>query len=306
MSGSTKRVLITGIHGFTGQYLKSELLRYGHHVYGLGIHDLDEPGYFKADLSDPRSLARAVDNIRPQWVAHLAAISFVGHGNPNDFYKINLMGTRNLLEALARKAQPPECVLLAGSANIYGNVHGVIREGTPANPANDYAVSKLAMEYMAALWKPKLPLVITRPFNYTGVGQSTDFLLPKIAAHFREKAPVIELGNLEVSRDFSDVRVIAHAYRRLLEERPSGEIINICSGRATSLKKILGIAESITGHRIEVRVNPSFIRKNEIKSLWGDPGKLRSIIGQWDPLPLEDTLGWMLLGSNEQGVLSNE
>lgn len=292
-----KKVLITGIHGFTGQYIANELKRFNHEIFGIGIHKNSEPDYFQADLNNTESLKQAINAIRPHWVVHLAAISFVEHGTPSDFYEINLIGTRNLLEALSGNVQTLECILLAGSANIYGDTPlNPITEDNPPNPANDYAVSKLAMEYMARTWHPRLPIVITRPFNYTGIGQSKDFVLPKIVHHFLIKAPVIELGNLDVSRDFCDVRSVARAYRRLLEESPIGETINICSGRATSLKKIIELAESITGHDIEVRVNPSFVRKNEIKFLKGDPCKLQSIISDWSPHPVEETLRWMLSG----------
>jgi len=155
-------------------------------------------------------------------------------------------------------------------------------------------VSKLAMEYMARLWMDKLPIVIARPFNYTGVGQTESFLLPKIVGHFRRGAEVIELGNLDVWRDFSDVRAVAQAYRRLLEVCPAGETVNVCSGKAHSLREVIAMAESVSGRSIQVQVNPAFVRASEVKTLCGDATKLRSVIGEWATPPLEDTLRWML------------
>jgi nucleoside-diphosphate-sugar epimerase len=293
-----KRALITGIMGFTGGYVAKELQAHGWDVWGIGSHD--EPGddrYRHVDLMDVDGLQKVIAEVQPDAVVHLAAIAFVGHGDAHAFYKVNLIGTRNVLAALAVCEKRPECVLLASSANVYGNsTEGVLSEATPPNPANDYAVSKLAMEYMARLWMEKLPIVITRPFNYTGVGQADSFLLPKIVGHFRRRAEVIELGNLDVWRDFSDVRAVARAYRRLVEVRPVGETINVCSGRTHSLREALAMAEAISGHTVRVEVNPAFVRTNEVKTLSGDPSKLRSLIGDWETPPLDETLRWMLGG----------
>ncbi|WP_299454249.1 GDP-mannose 4,6-dehydratase [uncultured Pigmentiphaga sp.] len=278
------RVLITGLEGFTGRYLRDELVGHGHEVVGL-----------QADLTDAAALAAEVKRVQPDCVAHLAGIAFVGHGEANDFYRVNLMGTRNLLAALADCGKRPDCVLLASSANVYGNgTAGVLSEDAPLKPANDYAVSKAAMEHMARLWLDRLPIVIVRPFNYTGVGQSEMFLLPKIVALFKRRAGVIELGNLDVWRDFSDVRAVAEAYRRLLEAGPAGETVNVCSGRTHSLREALALCERLTGHVMAVRVNPAFVRANEVRSLCGDPSRLRALIGDWDTPPLQETLGWML------------
>lgn len=290
-----KRALVTGINGFTGKYVADELESAGFVVYGTGAVASDLARYFQVDLLDKQGLADVVREVQPAVVVHLAAIAFVGHGDADDFYQVNLIGTRNLLEALALHAKGLDAVLLASSANIYGNTtEGVLAEDTPANPANDYAVSKLAMEYMAKLWLDKLPLFIVRPFNYTGVGQTEDFLLPKIVAHFRRRAPYIELGNLDVWRDFSDVRVVAQLYRQLLEAKSTGQTINVCSGTIHSLREVIAMAEKISGHKMEVRVNPAFVRTNEVKTLCGDATRLRSLIGGWEAPPLEETLRWML------------
>lgn len=185
-------------------------------------------------------------------------------------------------------------MLLASSANIYGNTDvGVIDENVVAAPANDYAVSKLAMEYMARLWQDKLPLIFVRPFNYTGVGQQENFLLPKIVGHFRRQASEIELGNLQVWRDFSDVRMVARSYRRLLAAAPLGQTFNVCSGQAYSLGEVLEMMGEIAGYQMSVRVNPAFVRANEVLRLVGDNRRLSAAIGPLEPVPLADTLRWM-------------
>ncbi|WP_211160116.1 GDP-mannose 4,6-dehydratase [Aromatoleum aromaticum] len=291
-----KRALITGIKGFTGQYVAGELEQHGWEVWGIGSHDeADDVRYRRVDLADAAGLHAVISEVEPDAVVHLAAIAFVGHGDADAFYRVNLIGTRSLLAALAACGKKPACVLLASSANVYGNTtEGVLSEATPPNPANDYAVSKLAMEYMARLWMDKLPIVIARPFNYTGVGQTESFLLPKIVGHFRRGAEVIELGNLDVWRDFSDVRAVAQAYRRLLEARPVGEALNVCSGTTHSLREVIAMVEKISGRSIRVEVNPAFVRTNEVRTLCGDAAKLRRSIGDWVTPPLEDTLRWML------------
>lgn len=291
-----RRALITGLAGFTGKYVASELAQAGYAVYGTGIAACDLPNYFQLDLLDQQALPELIQKVQPHIVIHLAAVAFVGHGNADDFYRVNLLGTRHLLEALAANARNLDAVLLASSANIYGNrSEGQLPETAQPDPANDYAVSKLAMEHMAALWQHRLPLVIVRPFNYTGVGQSEDFLIPKIVGHFRRKAPFIELGNLDVWRDFSDVRTVSAIYRRLLEVKPLGQVINVCSGNTYSLREVIGMAASITGHHIEVRINPDFVRPNEVKRLGGDSSRLRSLLGEVPVLPLQETLRWMLM-----------
>ncbi|MDD5296577.1 MAG: GDP-mannose 4,6-dehydratase [Rhodocyclaceae bacterium] len=289
------RALITGIQGFTGYYLAEELRSNGYQVFGAELEGREEEGIFAADLGDAASLRRVVERVKPHVVAHLAGIAFVGHGDAGEFYRVNTVGTRNLLEALASAHLDLKCVLIASSANVYGNgVGGMLAEDTPFNPANDYAVSKVAMEYLARLWMGRLPIVLTRPFNYTGVGQSESFLIPKIVAHFRRRAPVIELGNLDVWRDFSDVRAVVGAYRRLIEAAPVGQAVNVCSGTTHSLREVIATAENLTGHRIEVQVNPAFVRDNEVRTLCGDAGLLKTLVGEWETPQLRDTLGWML------------
>ncbi len=291
-----RRALITGVEGFTGRYLRREMASSGWDVFGIGTHAKDDdPTYRKVDLLDKAALSDWINVVAPDVVLHLAGIAFVGHGDSDAIYNINLMGSRNLLAALAASAKRPEAVLLASSSNVYGNAAGgVLDENSIPHPVNDYAVSKLAMEHMARLWLDRLPIIIARPFNYTGVGQSESFLLPKIVSHFRQRADMIELGNLDVCRDFSDVRSVVQAYRKLIEVKPTGETVNICSGRTNSLRDVLRMVEALSGHKMAVRVNPNFVRSNEVRSLSGNPAKLHRLIGDWNTPPLEDTLRWML------------
>lgn len=295
------RTLVTGAAGFTGRYLTKLLAARGHDVHGLVRHKSDEllvdaTAVHVADLADYNAIAGVVDEVRPHHVVHLAGIAFVGHFDIAEMYQANIVGTRQLLEALARLDEVPKSVVLASSANVYGNAReGILDETMSPAPANDYGVSKVATEYLGQLYAAQLPIIAVRPFNYTGRGQSDTFLIPKIIAHAQRRDPVIELGNLDVRRDFSDVRTIVDVYARLLTApRAIGQTLNICSGRATSLGDIVAMISKLSGHCFEIRVNPALVRVNEVRTLSGNGAKLQSVIGDQNEIPLEETLRWML------------
>ena len=292
----SKRVLITGSEGFTGRYVTDEFLRAGWEVWGAGLQPKPEqPQYLQIDLLKPETLQPIATKIQPDVVIHLAAMAFVAEDDANRFYQVNVIGTRNLLEVLSAAKKPPECTIVASSANVYGNsTLEVLSEDSPTNPANDYAVSKLAMEYLAKTYMDRLGIVITRPFNYTGVGQNSRFLIPKIVEHFKARAPVIELGNIDVARDFSDVRDVAEYYRLLADAQPASEVVNLCSGAPMTLSHCLELAGSISGHEIKIRQNPLFMRPNEVKWLSGSPDKLRALTGVVSPREIHETLIWMI------------
>lgn len=296
-----KRTLIVGTAGFTGRYLARVLADRGHQVHGLvqqtpvdaidGVQRL-----YQADITDLPALKRICTEVQPHHVVHLAAIAFVGHEDVEQMYRTNVIGTRKLLGALAALRTRPRSVILASSANVYGNSRGgALHESELPRPVNDYGVTKVAVEYVASLYREKIPLILVRPFNYTGRGQSEQFLIPKIIAHARRRDPEIELGNLDVARDFSDVRGVVEVYARLLDTPAAiGSTFNICSGRAVPLRELIKIIQALSGHRFTVRANPVLMRANEVKTLWGSAEKLERVIGCVGMPPLEDTLRWML------------
>ncbi|SJM88973.1 GDP-mannose 4,6-dehydratase [Crenothrix polyspora] len=293
------KALITGINGFTGRYLAIELQKSGYEVFGISHSNTAEiagvKSIYTGDLNDTGQIVRIIQTVQPDVVVHLAAITFVAHGDIDAIYRTNVLGTRCLLEALVTAGDSIKAVLLASSANVYGNAQGgLLAETTPFAPANDYAVSKVAMEYVAQLYKSRLPITIVRPFNYTGAGQAEHFLIPKIVEHYAKHKAVIELGNLEVARDFSDVRTVASIYKRLLETPKSiSDIFNVCSGKSYTLLEVINLMNKISGYNIEVRVNPDFVRANEVKILQGDRKQLENIMGSIEDIPLETTLRWM-------------
>ena len=288
------RALITGLSGFTGGHVAAALA-------ARGVDVLDPAALVDGfDLTDPATIRAALDRGAPDHVLHLGAVSFVAHDDPNDFYRINTVGTVNLLEALAGRSDVRKLVV-ASSANIYGNARApCLTEDTAPAPVNHYACSKLAMEHLVRQWFGRLPILVTRPFNYTGRGQAKHFVIPKIVDHFARRADILEVGNLDVARDFSDVRDVAAIYADLLLSPAHSEVVNICSGRAYALQWIIDRCAALTGHELAVRVNPAFVRVDEVKSLVGSTARLAGLV----PVPtrdLADTLEWML-GDDRQGL----
>jgi len=285
-------ILLTGAEGFTGRYFCEIARSAGHDVSLL-----------EANILDRRALQIEISAIHVDAVVHLAAISFIGHADSNAFYSTNVIGTMNLLDALLELRPLPNCVLLASSANVYGNAQASpINEVEPPAPVNHYAMSKLAMEHMSRTYMDRLPIVIARPFNYTGHGQSGNFLIPKLVNHFAQRSQAIKLGNLHIEREFNDVRMICTAYMELLRHGVPGDIYNICSGQPYALTHVIELLSLLTDHQIDAQVDPALVRANEVLRLCGDDSKLRALLKKQgtDLLnpPLDETLQTMLSNIN--------
>ncbi|WP_267389659.1 GDP-mannose 4,6-dehydratase, partial [Sphingomonas sp. GC_Shp_3] len=239
------------------------------------------------------AVGAAVDALEFDRVIHLAGHAFVHAADWQAFYTVNQLGTLNLLDAVAHKTPGARCVL-ASSAQVYGpRAEGLIGEDAGTNPSNHYAISKRAMEQGADLWRDRLDIVVTRPFNYTGVGQDTQYLIPKIVDHFRRRADVIELGNTWVRRDFGDVRSVAEACVGLALAKEVPPVVNIATGAVSSIGDILDRLTAISGHHLEVTVNQAFVRKGDVEVLGGDASLLRETLPDWQPSAISDTLRWM-------------
>ncbi|MEX3931251.1 GDP-mannose 4,6-dehydratase [Paraburkholderia phymatum] len=291
-----RRVLITGAHGFTGGYIRDDLVAAGYQVTGTCVGGLPKDGEFRLDITSLADCRRAIETVRPHFIVHLAAISFVAHEVPLDMYQVNVLGTLNLLQACADVGHRPDKILVVSSANVYGNAGGVISESIMPEPVNHYGASKLAMENLVKTWFDRLPIVVVRPFNYTGRGQAARFLIPKIVWHFVNRRPVIELGNLDVARDFSDVRTVAKLYRALLESDAESQVVNICSGKPYTLEQVLEMVSEASGQKLEVQVNPAFVRENEVKTLIGCPERLHALVPGIEAIDLRSTIQWMVTG----------
>lgn len=281
------RVAVTGACGFTGRFVVEALA-----AAGAICVPLD------ADLTDKDAVARAVTETPFDRLIHLAAKAFVDACDWEGFYTVNQLGAFHLLDAVARVRPGTRCIL-ASSAQVYGSgAGGLITEEAATNPANHYAVSKRAMEEGAQLWKGALELVVTRPFNYTGVGQEGAYLIPKIVDHFHRRADVIELGNLWVKRDFGDVRAVADAYAGLALADTAPALVNICTGVVCSIDQILDTLSALAGYRPRVVVNPAFVRANDVHVLGGDATRLKAALPDWQPRDLAETLAWMYADKN--------
>ena len=284
----TPSILITGARGFTGLHLSTAAKKAGLQVIEL-----------VSNLNDFESLENEVLAAKPQYVAHLAGISFVASKDHEAFYRVHALGTSNLLQTLTKLKLAPKKILITSSATVYGNsTNNLSVEDQALSPIDHYATSKVAMEEMAKNFFDQLPIVIARPFNYTGPGQKGNFLIPKLVNHFVKKMPFIELGNLNIEREFNNVGMVCDAYLKLLDFGIPNEFYNVCSGEARSLKFVLDALKKITGHHIEIQVNPDFIRASEVYRMVGNPQKLNDLFASngitLRMSSLEDTFRQML------------
>jgi nucleoside-diphosphate-sugar epimerase len=283
-------VLLTGAQGFTGRYVKNKLESLNFTVKIL-----------QGDLLNKDQVLQQVMNAQPDWVIHLAAISSVAYADQEAFYKVNVFGTLNLLQSLTKLKKSPQKVLIASSANVYGmSTEEVIDENVCPKPVNHYACSKLSMEHLTRTYFAKLPIIITRPFNYTGPGQKPVFLIPKLVEHFVQGKSSLELGTLDISRDFSDVRDVVDSYIALLQSSAHGIVVNVCSGIEVSLTYIIHSLEVLAGYSIKISTQPDLVRDNDIIRLCGSNERLKSIIPCHGFRPIEDTLQEMYLEGAKQ------
>lgn len=280
------RVLLTGHDGFTGRHLGRALEGRGHVVLPL-----------EADLTQAHEVHRAVADARPQAVIHLAALSYVPDGEGERVYAVNTVGTDNLLRALADMRPPPTRIILASSSQVYGLAGGMIGEDAALAPVNHYGASKAAMEFMARA-REGLAISIVRPFNYTGRGQEPRFLVPKLVQAFGRRERLIELGNIDIERDISDVRWIVACYLALIEAEAPKAVYNLCSGRSVSIRELIATLRRLTGHEIEIAVNADLVRATDIRRQVGDPTRIGQIV-RTPPPPIEATLAWMLEAGDE-------
>jgi len=310
-----RRVLVTGVTGFAGSHLVDYLIAQGgYEIYGIQRwrsrtenieHFTDRITVLECDLRDATSTRDTLEKVKPEWIFHLAAQSFVPTSwiAPTESLTTNVLAQVNIFEAVRHMGL--RCrIQLACSSEEYGMVFPdevPIRETNPLRPLSPYAVSKVAQDMLGyQYWMSfKVDAVRTRGFNHEGPRRGPVFVASDFAKQIADiekgrRAPVLNVGNLEAQRDFTDVRDMVRAYVLALEKCAPGEVYNICSGKAWTIRKVLDFLLGETKARIEVRQDPARLRPSDVPILLGDNSKFVKATG-WQPtIPFEQTLRDML------------
>ncbi|MDD3861682.1 MAG: GDP-mannose 4,6-dehydratase [Candidatus Gracilibacteria bacterium] len=283
------KALITGSTGFVGPYLKKELESHGYEVFGLDRNNPEKlESVFCGDICDVDFVESVVKQVMPDEIYHLAGFSSVkkSFDEPELTMKINVGGTKNLLEAV-RKFCPESKVLIVSSADVYGKPNKIpINEYQDLVETSPYSISRIAQEKLIDEFKD-LFIVVSRSFNHTGPGQPEIFVLPDFVKQVVEiekgiKDSIIFTGNLDVVRDFSDVRDVVKAYYLLLQKGKKGEVYNVGSGKGYNLAELLNKIIDLSGIKIEVKQDPSKMRPIEIVELVADISKIVNDT-RWEP-----------------------
>ena len=290
-------ILITGINGFVGRSLQRALEDKGYRVSGIDVRSNDSCVH-ACDITDQAAVMRCFEELAPDFIFHLAAISRVDYTNPTLLYSINVTGTLNCLTAACRLKKKPQ-FLLVSSAQVYGIVDDSsqpISEQTPSRPVNHYGASKASAENLAQVFHHEydLPVSIVRPFNHIGRGQDPHFVIPKIMKSIRDKNSSIQLGNLSVIRDFLDVRDVVDAYIRIMEHFNNGSVYNIASGTGCRLSDIVALIQEVAHVQLNIQRIDSLLRKNEIVKSIGDSSAFKKDYN-WQPrYSIRESLEWIL------------
>lgn len=268
------KIFITGSNGFTGKYLKKILINQGHSVFCGSSHSSCGHNEYHFNLLDIQSMKNTFQRLgRIDCFIHLAATSFA-LANDQDIELNNKIGVQNLMQILYDF--PPNYSIFSSSASVYGNASGLLSENTPLNPITKYAKSKLFLEQQVI--DSGLNSIIVRPFNYTGIFQSDSFLIPKLIKSFKEKKEFIHLGNLNLKREFNDVRDVVRIYSDLISRTDlfskNCSIFNIGSGKSYYISYIVDLLCDISGQKINVIQDESLMRSNESKDLCCDTSSL--------------------------------
>jgi GDP-4-dehydro-6-deoxy-D-mannose reductase len=309
------RALVIGAGGFVGGYLVEHLREKGDEVIATTIASVPVSAPVQTltlDITDSSAVGGVLQSVKPDVVFHLAGIAFVpeAEGNFERTLSVNVAGTANVARHCQLLPRQP-VVLFVSSAEVYGQVlpHELpVSEENDLRPANNYSLSKRMAELVVERYgRQGLRYSIARPFNHIGPGQDSRFVASNFALQLARVArgltpPVLEVGNLEARRDFSDVRDIVRAYR-MIATGESG-IFNLGSGRSHSIQEILDILIEVSGCKVEIRRDPQRMRGPEVPELYGTIDKVSKVCG-WNPeIPLgrslEDTYRYWFNSLSDQ------
>jgi GDP-4-dehydro-6-deoxy-D-mannose reductase len=303
---SVSRILITGGTGFVGrhliQFLKSSTSRIA--VLASGGSPSPEPNvdYYEVDIRDQGAVRAVVQKVEPHQIYHLAGVSTVDESwsNPQLTYEVNVFGANNLFNAAMSLPSPPR-ILNVSTSQVYSPSSHALSEDSPVQPDNPYAASKAMAELLVVGYQEfKAGGIITaRAFNHTGPGQPPNFVLPSLAKQFAEieaglQPPNLTVGNVEVKRDFTDVRDVVRAYCMLLDKGRTGEIYNVCSGSAIRLADIIQMFESVSGIHVTIETEVARVRCSDVLQMCGNPKKIREVTGWYPQISLQDTIAAVL------------
>lgn len=275
------KVLVTGSNGFTGKFLVPYLESKGFEVFGLSNHASGQRQY-SVDLLDRLAVDKVIQEVQPDYVIHLAGIALPSFPDTELMYKINMFGTKNLLDSIQEYVPNIQKIIVASTAHVYGITgSGLVQESHPLQPVSHYGNSKLAMENIVRMYMDKLPLIITRPFNYTGKDQSTDYVIAKIIEHYRLGKTEISLGNIDVVRDFSYIDDVLYYYLQLINTNQNSFAVNLCSGVGTSIRQIIQYLDKITGCEMKVNANNALLRPQDNPTFIGDVEVLKKLTNDY-------------------------
>lgn len=289
-----EKVLIFGAGGFVGSYLSREFLEHGYAVVGSDKETSGqlppEVAFHPADLLNAAEVESLVNAVGPDIVVNLAAISSVGASwsIPQTTIEVNVVGALNILEA-ARKAEKKPRILFVGSSEEYVITEQAIDEETELNASNPYGISKVTQENFAALYREHYGLRVycVRPFNHTGVGQRDSFVLPSFCKQVAEieksgQPGTIQVGNLNIERDFSHVKDIVRAYRMIVEQDDCRVIYNVGSGTAYNLTELLQYVTKLSHQPISIEVDPARFRPSDQPRICCNHSRITEELG-WTP-----------------------
>jgi GDP-4-dehydro-6-deoxy-D-mannose reductase len=301
---------VTGIAGFAGSYLAEELVNAGWRVAGSVIPNepltnlaavKDRIVLTTFDILDPQACQEAINRTSPDYIFHLAAVASVGKSFSAEraTLRVNVEGTLNLLEAARQKAGLKRFIFVS-SADIYGLFSPktkTLTEDQPLNPVSPYGISKAAAERTALYFHKQynLPVVVARSFNHSGPRQVDAFVIPSFARQIAlieagKQDPVLHVGDLSAKRDLSDVRDIVCGYRLLAEKGTPGRVYQLCSGKAVAINSILKGLLKLSAKDIEVRPDPSRMRKSDIPVLRGTHARATRELGFSIRYSIDETL----------------